>query len=179
MNQYACARAYVGVASGLFKIGISSVQTMREERKVWRYSVLSSLTVERKWRKFSETTPRPRLFTPPIFLWILITPDTLAFSMQVGQVESSINSEHNYHRIKYCLLNPITISMITSISVFCEKEKYTIISICQNTRVNEISNYTTALKCKTLGVVLRFRLCVQHVVLCSYTAHACTMPCSP
>ena len=43
----------------------------REERKVWRYSVLSSLTVERKWRKFSETTPRPRLFTPPIFLRIL------------------------------------------------------------------------------------------------------------
>ena len=47
------------------KIGISSVQTMLEKKG--RYGA----TVECKWRKFSETTPRPHLFTPPIFLRIL------------------------------------------------------------------------------------------------------------
>ena len=33
MSQYACALAYVGVASGLFKIGISSVQMMLEKKE--------------------------------------------------------------------------------------------------------------------------------------------------
>ena len=62
-NQYACAPAYVGVASGLFKIGISSVQTMLEKKG--RYGATQYSIVYANVRNFSETAPRPRLFTPP------------------------------------------------------------------------------------------------------------------